>query len=250
MRPLRTWVARSRTRPTPRARWRSRYRHGRVRSRARNPQTLEQQLTALQTQLLQLQARYTDDYPDVVKTKADIAKVQAKLDEINKKANDPSQTSEKANANEPPEIRPEPLQDSSVSGQLIEQYASDQKKLQASINDYERRTAMSPDVEQQYKQLSRDYDNAQAVYHDLLAKQSPADLGTSMETAQQGEQMTVLLGANRPEQPTFPTRPLFAAGGLGAGLGLGLLHAIFLEFSDKSIRTGTGCGGRRWICRY
>ena len=41
-----------------------------------NPQTLEQQLTALQTQLLQLQARYTDDYPDVVKTKADIAKVQ------------------------------------------------------------------------------------------------------------------------------------------------------------------------------
>ena len=49
-----------------------------------SPQTLEQQLTALQTQLLQLQARYTDDYPDVIKTKADIAKVQGRLDEINK----------------------------------------------------------------------------------------------------------------------------------------------------------------------
>ena len=61
--------------------------------------------------------------------------------------------------------------------------------------------------------------------------------GTNMENAQQGEQMTVLLSANRPEAPTFPTRPLFAAGGLGAGLGLGLLLAIFLEFSDKSIRT-------------
>ncbi|MGA9472187.1 MAG: Wzz/FepE/Etk N-terminal domain-containing protein [Terriglobales bacterium] len=201
-----------------------------------NPQTLEQQLAALQTQLLQLQARYTDDYPDVAKTKADISKVQAKLDEINKKANDPSQTSEKANANEPPEIAQNRFKIHQYQ-QLIEQYASDQKKLQASINDYERRTAMSPDVEQQYKQLSRDYDNAQAVYRDLLQKQSQADLGTSMETAQQGEQMTVLLGANRPEQPTFPTRPLFAAGGLGAGLGLGLLLAIFLEFSDKSIRT-------------
>ena len=48
-----------------------------------NPQTLEQELTALQGQLLQLQARYTDDYPDVIKTKADIAEVEKKLKEIN-----------------------------------------------------------------------------------------------------------------------------------------------------------------------
>ena len=53
---------------------------------ATNPQTLEQQLTVLQSQLLQLQARYTDDYPDVVKTKADIAKIQRELDEINSAA--------------------------------------------------------------------------------------------------------------------------------------------------------------------
>ena len=48
-----------------------------------NPQTLEQQLTQLQGQLLQLQARYTDDHPDVIKTKADIAEVEKKLKEIN-----------------------------------------------------------------------------------------------------------------------------------------------------------------------
>ena len=48
-----------------------------------NPQTLEQQLTQLQAQLLQLQARYTDDYPDVIKTKADIAEVEKKLKEVN-----------------------------------------------------------------------------------------------------------------------------------------------------------------------
>src|SRR5262249_29417986 len=48
-----------------------------------NPATLEQQLNALQAQLLQLQARYTNDHPDVIKTKADIAEVQKKLAEIN-----------------------------------------------------------------------------------------------------------------------------------------------------------------------
>jgi protein tyrosine kinase modulator len=201
-----------------------------------SPQTLEQQLTVLQSQLLQLQARYTDDYPDVAKTKADIAKVQARLDEINKASSNPAAATEKASASEPPEIQQNRLKIHQYQ-QFIEQYASDQKKLQASINDYQKRTAMSPDVEEQYKELSRDYDNDQAVYRDLLAKQSAAELGTNMESQQQGEQMTVLQSANRPELPAFPTRPLFAAGGLGAGLGIGLLIAIFLEFSDKSIRT-------------
>src|ERR1022692_1797575 len=43
-----------------------------------NPQTLEQQLNQLQAQLMTLQARYTEDHPDVIKTKADIAEVQKK----------------------------------------------------------------------------------------------------------------------------------------------------------------------------
>ena len=102
-----------------------------------SPQTLEQQLTVLQSQLLQLQARYTDDYPDVAKTKADIAKVQARLDEINKAASNPAAATEKASANEPPEIQQNRLKIHQYQ-QFIEQYASDQKKLQASINDYTR----------------------------------------------------------------------------------------------------------------
>ena len=48
-----------------------------------NPQSLETQLTTLQGQLLSLQARYTDDHPDVIKTKADIAEVKKKLAEVN-----------------------------------------------------------------------------------------------------------------------------------------------------------------------
>ena len=70
-----------------------------------NPQTLEQQLTQLQGQLLQLQARYTDDYPDVIKAKADIAEVEKKLKEVNAAAVSASSSDEKANASEPPEIR-------------------------------------------------------------------------------------------------------------------------------------------------
>jgi capsular polysaccharide biosynthesis protein len=42
--------------------------------------------------------------------------------------------------------------------------------------------------------------------------------------------------ANLPESPSFPNRPLFAAGGLGAGLVIGLGLALWLELRDKSIR--------------
>ena len=40
-----------------------------------------------------------------------------------------------------------------------------------------------------------------------------------------------------PDSPSFPNRLLFAGGGLGAGLVLGLGLAMWLEFRDKSIRT-------------
>ncbi len=47
----------------------------------RDPDTLEQQLAAMQTQLASLELRYTDDYPDVIKAKDDVAKLQKKIAE-------------------------------------------------------------------------------------------------------------------------------------------------------------------------
>ncbi len=201
-----------------------------------NPQTLEQGLTQLQAQLLQLQARYTDDYPDVIKTKADIAEVEKKLKQVNAAAANSTDTSEKASATEPPEIRQLRLQIHQYQS-VIEQATVDQKRLQSSINVYQSRTAMSPGIEEQYKLLTRDNDNAQALYKDLLAKKSSSALATNMENQQEGEQFQILATAGLPDAPSFPNRPLFAAGGLGVGLGLGLLIGIVLEFSDKSIRT-------------
>jgi len=204
---------------------------------ATNPQTLEQQLNQLQTTLLQLQARYTDDHPDVIKTKADIAEVQKKLKEVNAAAAaSTTSDTEKASASEPPEIRQLRLQIHQYQS-VIDQATVDQKRLQSQINVYQSRTAMSPGVEEQYKLLTRDNENAQNFYKELLAKRSSAGLGLSMESQQQGEQMNIVASAGLPESPSFPNRPIFAAGGFGAGLALGLLIAIWLELSDKSIRT-------------
>ncbi len=202
-----------------------------------NPQTLEQQLSTLQSQLLQLQARYTADHPDVIKTKADIAEVQKKLDQLNSAAaTSSSDTKDKADLAEPPEIRQLRLQVHQYEG-VIQQSTADQKRLQSQIQLYQGRAAMSPGIEEQYNALTRDEANAQGVYKDLLAKKSSSELATSMEDQQQGEQMRILNPAALPDSPSFPNRLLFAGGGLGAGLALGLFFAIVLEFGDKSIRT-------------
>jgi uncharacterized protein involved in exopolysaccharide biosynthesis len=203
-----------------------------------NPQTLEKQLSDMQSQLLELQAKYTDDHPDVIKQKADIAEVKKKLAEINKASAEATTTdpNEKASATEPPEIRQLRLQVHQY-GDLITAATRDQKRLQQEIGVYEGRISLSPKIEEDYKAKTRDYDNALKSYQELLAKKSTADLTVQMNSQAQGERISVLNPANLPDAPSFPNRLLFAAGGLGAGLGLGFLLAMWMEFRDKSIRT-------------
>ena len=198
-----------------------------------SPQALEQQLSALQSQLIQLQARYTADHPDVVKTKADIAQLQKKLDEVNSAK--PDTSNEKANLAEPPEIRQTRVQIHQLD-QTISQAGSTQKKLEDEIKLYQGRVSLSPSVEEQYKQLTRDYDTEQKVYDDLLAKKNDAERTADAERQQQGEQFRLLNPANIPTTPSFPNRLLFAGGGFGVGLVIGMGIALWFEMSDKAIR--------------
>lgn len=202
-----------------------------------NPQSLQQQLTTLQAQLISLQAHYTDDYPDVVKTKRDIAEVQKKLDEINAAAASPTDiTPQKENLSEPPEIRQLRMQIHQYE-QVITQGTRDQQKLQEQIKVLQGRVALSPAIEEEYKELTRDYDTAQKFYEDRLANKKQAEMQVAAVQEQQGETMSVLDPADLPDSPSFPNRWLFAGGGLATGLMFGLGLALWLEMRDTSLRT-------------
>jgi uncharacterized protein involved in exopolysaccharide biosynthesis len=195
---------------------------------------LRQQLVTLQNQLVMLQARYTDDYPDVIKTKNDIAQVKAKLKDANSdpQAAAPGSVGVKMDPPEILQLREQVHQDEGT----ISRASLEQKRLRALIDSYEGRLALSPEIEEQYKQLTRDNESAHKIYDDLMANKNAAQMQTEMERKQQGEQMKLLDPASLPDSPSFPVRWMFAAGGLGAGLGLGLLAALWLELRDKSIR--------------
>src|SRR5436190_6694774 len=177
-----------------------------------SPVTLQQQLAAAQSQLVSLQARYTDDYPDVIKAKKDVVELQKRLTEVNgAAANVDTTTNDKENLSEPPEIRQLRLQIHQYQ-QVITQATRDQQRLQEQIKLFQGRVALSPAIEEQYKKLTRDYDSAQKLYDDRLAKRSESEMHLAMEREQQGEQMRLLNPANLPESPSFPNRFLFAGG--------------------------------------
>jgi polysaccharide chain length determinant protein (PEP-CTERM system associated) len=203
----------------------------------RSPETLEQQLVALQSQLASLQSRYTDDYPDVNKTKNDIAALKKQIAaeaDTQKSVSDTGKTPK--NSLEPTQIAQSRAQVHNLE-QEIAQRTREQAQIQQQIKVLEDRVQSSPAVEQQFKELTRGYQTALDSYNDLQKKRDEAEMYAELQRKQQGEQFRVLDPANLPDKPSFPNRPLFAAGGLGGGLALGLGIAFLLEMKDSSLKT-------------
>jgi len=199
--------------------------------------SLRQQLLRLQNQLVLLQMRYTDDFPDVVKTKSDIQQLQVKL----KEEADESDALRDATVPrggthlEPPEIM-RLREQIRLTDRAIERTTAAQKRLQDRIDAFQKRFTMDPEIEDEYKQLTRDSATAHNIYDQLLTNKSTAEIQTEMERSQEGEQLKLLDPAGLPDSPSSPVRSRFALYGLGAGLAIGLSLAFWLEVQDKALR--------------
>ncbi len=200
-----------------------------------SPQTLEQQLAALQNQLITLEGRYTPDHPDVIKLRNDIAQLKKKIEEAAKNALEkPVEKSQKPGLTEPGQLMGLRNQ-IRLYQQTLDEKTRELERLHEAIKTYQARVQMSPVVEQEYKDLNRDYGNAVAHYDDLLGKKTQSEMAVELERRQQGEQFRVMDPANLPEEPSFPNRIYFTLGGLAGGLGIGMGLMVFAEMRDKAI---------------
>lgn len=202
-----------------------------------HPETLEQQLVAMETALFALQARYTSDHPDVIKQKAQIEKLKDKIHQSALPAKEkPAEKVQVGPASEPAQIQQLRSQLHAYE-EAIRGYAAEQARLEQQIKLYQSRVQLSPAVEEEYRLITRDYQTALDFYNELLKKKDQSQMATDLERRQEGEQFRVMDPANLPEKPSFPNRPMFAVVGLGAGLALGLGFGLLLEMLDKSLRT-------------
>jgi len=201
-----------------------------------NPETLEQQLVALQVRLSNLQSAYTEDHPDVIRTKHDIAVLQKKIADSEGANGAPSGSKGSKTSIEPAQIQQLRAQVHSDDS-MIAAKTKEQEQIRKQIGLFQGRIQSSPTVEQQYKELTRGYQTALESYNELQKKRDNSEMATNLERKQEGEQFSVLDPANLPDKPSFPNRPLFALGGLGGGLALGLGLAFLLEMKDTSVKT-------------
>ena len=200
-----------------------------------NPETLAQQLATLQNHLADLKARYTDDYPDVIKTKSDIAALQVRIQK-SKDTKDTTPSTPQPGEVEPAEIAQLRAQLVGYDQRLVLQN-KELDRIKEAINAYEARVQSVPTVEQQYKELTRGYQTALESYNDLLKKRDSAAMATSLERQQRSEQFRVLDPANLPDTPSSPNRPKFAMAGVAGGLFFGFGLSLLLGLRDKSMRT-------------
>ena len=112
---------------------------------------------------------------------------------------------------EPPEIQNLRAQIFQLE-QGIKQRTAQQEEIQRQIKLYQARVQSSPTIEQEYKELTRDYQTALAFYNDLLINGDQSSMANDLERRQQGEQFQVLDPANLPDKPSFPNKQLFALG--------------------------------------
>ena len=112
-----------------------------------------------------------------------------------------------------------------------------QSQIQEQTRAIQSRIQASPIVEQQFKELTRNYQTALELYNELLKKRENSAMATDLEHQQESETFKVLDAPSLPLTPSFPKKKIFLGGGVGAGLALALGIMYLLAMSDKSMYT-------------
>lgn len=193
------------------------------------PTPLELQLQAARKQLAADRQKYTEEYPDVIRLRSQVAVLENEV--------------RQQNAGEAPSVVP--AKSSAMEQQLQSQLLATQQEIQSRT---ERQTALErqvsglqgrveslPAVQQQYESLSRDYTEMQKNYASLLQKEQSAGMAAQLELHNESERFRVLDPASYPTVPYTPSMPKVYAGALVGGVLFGLAAAYLAEMRDPSI---------------
>ena len=163
--------------------------------------------------LIDLKSRYSDKYPDVIKTKAAIKELEAQLAAPGKEAS---------------ATKPDNPAYITMTSQLagtrteIESVQRQIKDLRKKRDAYRQRVESAPRVEEGYRGMLVDRNNLQAKFEELNRKSMDAQVAYGMEKEQLGEKFSIIDAARLPEKPDSPNIPAILLIGLVLGLGSGV----------------------------
>jgi succinoglycan biosynthesis transport protein ExoP len=209
---------------------------------------IDKELERLKAQLADLTSHYTEKHPDVRKTKEQIAQTERMREKVvadmKAHANDPAPDAAVAAASADPKSAPLLELESQLKANRLEiaNREAEIKDQQRKIGQYQSRLNMAPVMEQQFADITRDYDQSKTDYESLLAKKNQSEMSTDLEKTQQGEHFRMLDPPNLPIKPYKPNRMQLCGLGLLVGIVVGAVCAIAPEklsgklYSERAIK--------------
>ena len=198
-------------------------------------------LALLRQELVALQTRYSDRYPDVVQTKEQIRLLEEKV-----KADQAAAlaAARPGAASAPRDLRVVPSNPyimslmSQLDGAQVEAKTTTEEmgNLRRQIAMYERRIENTPKREQELAVITRDYETNREMFRSLLAKRGEADIAADLEHRQKGETFHVIEAAGMPDRPTGPNRLRLLLVGLALAMGAAAVAVVLAEQVDTSYR--------------
>jgi polysaccharide biosynthesis transport protein len=194
---------------------------------------LERRLTAAKATLADAEGRYGPEHPDRIRAQREVAALQAQVDAAPAQAAAASKLAPKE-ADNPAYVQIQAQLSATVNDLAAVQQQAD--KLRARSQDLQNNLNLGPQVEQQYRELTRDYENTRLKYMEIRSKQAEARTAQNLESDRKGERFTLIEPPLPPEQPVSPNRKLIFLAGMVLSFGLvgGVLW--LLETIDTSVR--------------
>jgi polysaccharide biosynthesis transport protein len=187
--------------------------------------TPEQELQALELKLAALHAEYSDEYPDVIQVKEQIADLKQQIRQSDAEGAETAPAKVAAHHGDG---------DEAAAGHGGLERQADM--LSAQIGALNARIAATPLHGQELDALKRDYDASETEYHNLLKKQLSAQLRETLEERHQDERLRLLEAANMPKAPSRPNRIATVILGVifSMAAAVGLPFAVY--FTDTSFK--------------
>ncbi|MGZ5475751.1 MAG: GNVR domain-containing protein [Thermoanaerobaculia bacterium] len=178
-------------------------------------------LQTLKQRLAELQSKFTDRHPDVVRIKAQILEIE-------------QQRASSGEAKRPAPRRADPV---GTAGAELASLQSEEQNLRSEIAAYEQRIQSAPRVEQELEALERDYNVAKESYDSIHKRYEEAQLADSLEQTQKADSFRILDAAVVPTFPAAPNRIrlLIMACFFAVASGIGMM--FLTEHLDTSFHT-------------
>jgi hypothetical protein len=189
----------------------------------------EVRLQRLKGELATLRMKYTDLWPDIIRIKDEIANLEKQL-----ALPKPKKPVEEV----PPTPQVLRLQEALKSAETeLGLLKAEDQRLRKDIVAYQTRIDNAPQREQEYVELTRDYETTKELYNTLLKRYGEAQIGESMEQRQKGEQFRILEPAMPVYSPAAPRRSRLLLAGLGLAVVLGAGAMVLAEILDTSFHS-------------